>query len=183
MDTITLIGMPGSGKSTVGMLLAKTLGFDFVDVDLLIERREGAPLQQVLDAHGTDEFLNLEAEAICSVPGGRKVIAPGGSVICRAKGIEHLKQLGPVVYLRLPCPVLEQRIQNMDSRGIAFQPGETLKDIYEYRTPLYEKYADIIVDGDCPSLEDSLAAVVQALAGCGGSQAAGLQGKEGHHGK
>lgn len=165
MKNITLIGMPGSGKSTVGVLLAKTLGFDFIDTDLVIQTREDALLQDVLDAHGTEEFLDLEAAAICSVDCKRTVIAPGGSVICREEGINHLKTLGPVVYLRIPCEVLEQRIQNMGSRGIAFKPGETLKDIYEYRTPLYEKYADIIVDGDKDSLEESLSAVLQALIG------------------
>ena len=158
MNNITLIGMPGSGKSTVGVLLAKTLGFDFLDTDLLIQKREGALLQEVLDAHGTEEFLDLEADAICSVDCER--------VICRARGIEHLKSLGKVIYLRIPCEVLEERIHNMGSRGIAFQPGETLRDIYKYRTPLYEKYADIIVDGDKGSLEETLAAVLQALIGC-----------------
>ena len=95
----------------------------------------------------------------------KTVIAPGGSVICRERGIEHLRALGPVVYLRIPCDVLERRIHNMGSRGIAFRPGETLKDIYDYRTPLYEKYADIVVDGDKGSLEETLAAVLQALIG------------------
>ncbi len=166
MNNITLIGMPGSGKSTVGVLLAKTLGFDFLDTDLLIQMREGALLQEVLNAHGTEAFLDLEADAICSVECQRTVIAPGGSVICRARGIEHLKNLGRVIYLRIPCEVLEERIHNMGSRGIAFQPGETLRDIYEYRTPLYETYADVIVDGDKGSLEETLAAVLQALIGC-----------------
>ena len=166
LKNITLIGMPGSGKSTIGVLLANTLGFDFLDTDLLIQTRENALLQDILDAHGTEDFLELEADAICSVECDRTVIAPGGSVICRERGIEHLRSLGPVVYLRIPCQVLEQRIQNMGSRGIAFKPGETLRDIYEYRTPLYEKYADIVVDGDRGSMEESLAAVLQALIGC-----------------
>lgn len=166
MNNITLIGMPGSGKSTVGVLLAKTLGFDFLDTDLLIQKRENALLQDVLDANGTEKFLDLEADAICSVDCKQTVIAPGGSVICRPRGIDHLRSLGTVVYLRIPCEVLEQRIQNMGSRGIAFQPGETLWDIFAYRTPLYEQYADIVVDGDQDSLEETLAAVLQALIGC-----------------
>ena len=165
MKNISLIGMPGSGKSTIGVLLAKTLGFDFVDTDLVIQKREGDLLQNILDRCGTEDFLDLEAEAICSVDCDRTVIAPGGSVICRKRGIEHLRALGPVVYLNIPCEVLEKRIKNMGSRGIAFQPGETLRDIYEYRTPLYEKYADIVVDGDRGSLEETLAAVLQALMG------------------
>lgn len=165
MKNITLIGMPGSGKSTLGVLLAKTLGFGFVDTDLVIQQREGDLLQNILDKVGTEAFLDLEADAICSVDCDKTVIAPGGSVICRERGIEHLRALGPVVYLRIPCDVLEKRIHNMGSRGIAFRPGETLKDIYDYRTPLYEKYADIVVDGDKGSLEETLAAVLQALIG------------------
>ena len=165
MKNITLIGMPGSGKSTLGVLLAKTLGFGFVDTDLVIQQREGDLLQNILDKVGTEAFLDLEADAICSVDCEKTVIAPGGSVICRERGIEHLRSLGPVVYLRIPCDVLEKRIHNMGSRGIAFRPGETLKDIYDYRTPLYEKYADIVVDGDKGSLEETLAAVLQALIG------------------
>lgn len=165
MKNITLIGMPGSGKSTLGVLLAKTLGFGFVDTDLVIQQREGDLLQNILDKAGTEAFLDLEADAICSVDCDKTVIAPGGSVICRERGIEHLRALGPVVYLRIPCDVLEKRIHNMGSRGIAFRPGETLKDIYDYRTPLYEKYADIVVDGDKGSLEETLAAVLQALIG------------------
>lgn len=165
MKNITLIGMPGSGKSTLGVLLAKTLGFGFVDTDLVIQQREGDLLQNILDKVGTEAFLDLEADAICSVDCEKTVIAPGGSVICRERGIEHLRSLGPVVYLRIPCDVLERRIHNMGSRGIAFRPGETLKDIYDYRTPLYEKYADIVVDGDKGSLEETLAAVLQALIG------------------
>ena len=166
MKNITLIGMPGSGKSTVGVLLAKTLGFGFIDTDLVIQTREGALLQEVVDSHTNDEFLDIEADVICSVDCDRTVIAPGGSVICRARGIEHLRALGKVVYLKVPCGALEQRIQNMGSRGIAFKPGETLRDIYEYRAPLYEKYADIVVDGDKGSLEETLSAVLQALIGC-----------------
>ena len=165
MKNITLIGMPGSGKSTLGVLLAKTLGFGFVDTDLVIQQREGDLLQNILDKVGTEAFLDLEADAICSVDCDKTVIAPGGSVICRERGIEHLRSPGPVVYLRIPCDVLEKRIHNMGSRGIAFRPGETLKDIYDYRTPLYEKYADIVVDGDKGSLEETLAAVLQALIG------------------
>ena len=99
MKNITLIGMPGSGKSTVGVLLAKTLGFGFIDTDLVIQTQEGALLQEVVDSHTNDEFLDIEADVICSVDCDRTVIAPGGSVICRARGIEHLRALGKVVYL------------------------------------------------------------------------------------
>ncbi|MBM6938031.1 shikimate kinase [Pseudoflavonifractor phocaeensis] len=165
MKNITLIGMPGSGKSTIGVLLAKSLGFGFIDTDLVIQQQQGVLLQQVLDRVGTEAFLDLEADAIAGVVCDRCVIAPGGSVVCREKGIRHLKDISTVVYLDIPCGVLEQRIQNMGSRGIAFQPGETLADVYRYRAPLYRRYADLIVDGDQRSLEASLSAVLQALIG------------------
>ena len=146
MDNITLIGMPGSGKSTVGVLLAKAMGYDFLDIDLLIQQREGKLLQDILDSQGVDYFLNTEAETIRSVNCHHTVLAPGGSAVCRAEGMEHLKCLGPVVYLRVPMEELHRRIKNLSSRGIAMNPGESLADVMAFRAPLYEKYADLTVD-------------------------------------
>lgn len=146
MNNITLIGMPGSGKSTVGVLLAKALGLGFLDTDLVIQQREGALLQDILDQKGVAYFLDAEEAAIRSVQVDNYVIAPGGSVVCRAAGMEHLKAMGPVVYLRVPLEELKTRIHNLDSRGIALEPGQTLTDIMRLRAPLYEKYADFIVD-------------------------------------
>ena len=149
MDNITLIGMPGSGKSTVGVLLAKFLGYGFLDVDLVIQQREQALLQDIIDDRGVDAFLDCEEAAVCSLACSRHVIAPGGSAVLRKKAAAHLKSLGPVVYLNVPLEELAQRIQNMSTRGIAMQPGQTLADVMAYRAPLYEKYADLIID--CPS--------------------------------
>ena len=146
MKNVTLIGMPGSGKSTVGVLLAKALGFGFLDVDLVIQHREGEPLQDIIDGRGVDYFLDREEEAVCSVNCERFVIAPGGSAVLREKGAAHLKTLGPVVYLNVPVEELERRIKNMDSRGIAMKPGQTLADVLAYRIPFYEKCADLIID-------------------------------------
>lgn len=130
MNNITLIGMPGSGKSTVGVLLAKALGFQFVDVDLLIQQREGALLQELLDNRGVEPFLDAEEAAICSLACTGAVIAPGGSAVCRAGAIGHLRALGRVVYLHVPLPELERRIHNITTRGIAMAPGQTLADVY-----------------------------------------------------
>lgn len=146
MDNITLIGMPGSGKSTVGVLLAKALGYNFLDVDLLIQQREGQLLQEILDDHGVEHFLDAEEAAVKSIHCSRTVIAPGGSAVCREGAIAHLKALGPVVYLRVPMEELNVRIKNLSSRGVAMQPGQTLADVMAYRAPLYEKYADLTVD-------------------------------------
>lgn len=149
MDNVTLIGMPGSGKSTVGVLLAKLLGYQFLDVDLLIQEREGALLQEILDLRGTAAFLDAEEAAVRSLHCRRTVIAPGGSAVCREGAALYLKGLGPVVYLQVSLEELTRRVQNLSTRGIAMEPGQTLADVMAYRAPLYRKYADLIVD--CPA--------------------------------
>ena len=143
---IILIGMPGSGKSTVGVLLAKALGYGFLDIDLVIQQQEDALLQTIIDTKGVDYFLEAEEKAVCSVTCARHVIAPGGSAVCREGGARHLKSLGPVVYLRVPLEELQRRIHNLDCRGVAMRPGQTLADVMAIRAPLYERYADLIVD-------------------------------------
>ncbi len=161
---ITLIGMPGSGKSSVGRLLAKRLGYSFVDVDPLIVARYGARnLQQVLDELGTDAFLDLEAEVCASLQCENTVLAPGGSAVLREKGAMALKALGPVVYIRVPCDVLMRHLGNLATRGVTLAPGQTIADLMEYRRPYYEKYADLTVDGGLPRLEDTVTRVWKAL--------------------
>ncbi len=164
MENIVLIGMPGSGKSTVGVLLAKALGYSFLDVDLAIQQQEGALLQEILDRRGVDAFLDAEERAVCSVSCTRHVIAPGGSAVCREKAALHLKSLGPVVYLKVPLEELSTRIQNLSTRGIAMQPGQSLADVMAYRAPLYDKYADLIVDcGREQSLAQTVLLVLDKL--------------------
>ena len=163
MDNIILIGMPGSGKSTVGVLLAKTLGFDFIDTDLTLQQREGALLQDIINQRGTEVFLDLERAAICCVQCEQAVISPGGSCVCREQSMAHLKSLGRIVYLRLPLEQVEARLNNISTRGIAMEPGQTLRDLYDYRTPLYEKWADVTVDCAGQSLEETVAAVLRSL--------------------
>lgn len=144
-NNIVMIGMPGSGKSTVGVVLAKNMGLDFVDVDLVICRRNGGSLQQIVDSHSHDEFLRLEGEAALSLDCENSVIATGGSMVYSEDAMAHLKKIGTVVYLKAELSELKRRIKNLSSRGIAFRPGETLGDIYAQRVPLYEKWADITV--------------------------------------
>lgn len=165
MKNITLIGMPGSGKSTVGVLLAKALGYGFLDTDLTIQQREGALLQDILNARGIEAFLDAEEAAICSVSGDHLVIAPGGSAVCREGAIGHLKGLGPVVYLKVTPEALERRLNNISTRGIAMAPGQTLRDIYDFRAPLYGKYADKVVDVGEQTLEETVSAVLRTLIG------------------
>lgn len=163
MDIIILIGMPGAGKSTVGVLLAKTLGYAFLDTDLVIQQREGALLQPLVDSLGVEAFLDVEADAICSVECRGTVIAPGGSAVCRERAMSHLRALGRIVYLHLPLEELERRLSNISTRGIAMAPGETLADLFARRAPLYRNYADLTVDVGRQSLEETVALVLRAL--------------------
>ena len=163
MDNIILIGMPGAGKSTVGVLLAKTLGYAFLDTDLVIQQREGALLQPLVDSLGVEAFLDVEADAICPVECRGTVIAPGGSAVCRERAMSHLRALGRIVYLHLPLEELERRLSNISTRGIAMAPGETLADLFARRAPLYRNYADLTVDVGRQSLEETVALVLRAL--------------------
>ena len=163
-NNIILIGMPGSGKSSVGVVLAKALGYGFVDVDLLIQERTGALLQEILDRDGVERFLDLERDVLCSVDCARSVIAPGGSCVCREASIAHMRQLGTVVYLELSLPEVERRIHNLATRGIALSPGQTIADVYAYRAPLYERCAHLTVPAGGQSLSETVEAVKTALA-------------------
>lgn len=165
VDNIVLIGMPGSGKSSVGVVLAKAMGYGFLDVDLLIQEREGALLQEIINGHGVPYFLDVERDAICSLDCIRTVIAPGGSCVCREESIARMRGLGTVVYLKLSLGEVKGRIHNMATRGIALEPGQTIDDVYAYRTPLYERCAHITVSADGQSLADTVCAVQKALAG------------------
>ena len=163
MENITLIGMPGSGKSTVGVVLAKTLGFSFLDVDLVIQERQGKLLQELLDTLGADPFLDLESETIRSLSPTRTVLAPGGSCVLRHDAMLHLSAISKVVYLHLSYPELEGRIHNLATRGIAFAPGQTLRDVYDQRAPLYERYAHLTVEVDGQTLEQTLSNLREVL--------------------
>lgn len=163
MNNIILIGMPGAGKSTLGVLLAKTLGYGFLDTDLVIQEREGRLLQTLVDGLGVEGFLEVEADAVCSVDCRETVIASGGSVVCRERAMLRLKELGRIVYLHLPLEELERRLNNISTRGIAMAPGQTLADLFAGRAPLYRKYADLTVDVDGQSLEETVGMVAAAL--------------------
>lgn len=145
-DNITLIGMPGSGKSTIGVLLAKRLGFSFLDVDILIQEQEGRLLKEIIADEGDDGFLAVENRINAGLNVRRSVIAPGGSVIYGKEAMEHLREISTVVYLKLDYKGLEERLGNLVDRGVVLKDGMTLKDLYEERVPYYEKYAELTID-------------------------------------
>lgn len=156
MANIILIGMPGCGKSTVGVILAKTLGIGFVDTDLIIQQRENRLLQNIIDTDGIDFFLNCEAEAVKSLYCDNCVIATGGSVVYREDAIEHLKSNGKIIFLDVPLDEIKRRLNNINTRGIAAKKNKSIEDIYNERIALYNKYADIIIKTDGESVEKTV---------------------------
>ncbi|MGN0376965.1 MAG: shikimate kinase [Suilimivivens sp.] len=146
MSNVILIGMPGAGKSTVGVVLAKKLGYSFTDSDLVIQQKTGKLLHQLIEEKGEAGFLMLENEINASLELTRHVIATGGSAVYGKAAMEHLGKTGSVVYLKLPYEELKERLGNLHERGVVLKEGFTLFDLYEERSPLYEKYADITID-------------------------------------
>jgi len=147
INNIILIGMPGSGKSTIGVLLAKSAGMGYIDTDLLIQNASGQLLYQMIERDGIDAFLQYEENILKTVVCSNCVIATGGSAVYGAEAMAHLARLGHRVYIELPCETVAGRLGNIFTRGVAIRKGSTLKELYEERKPLYEKYADITVDG------------------------------------
>lgn len=155
-----LIGMPGAGKSTIGVILAKTLGMNFCDTDLLIQQNTGQRLQQIIDTQGLDAFLKAEEEAICSLSCRNTVIATGGSAVLSQKAMAHLQSCGKCVYLDVTLEECKRRIRNIRTRGIAVRKGQTLDDVFRERIPLYQKYAALTVCCTDKSTEDIVAELV-----------------------
>ena len=145
-NNIVLIGMPGVGKSTVGVVLAKVLGYQFIDADLVIQEEEGKLLHQIIAEVGTEGFIEVENRVNASIQAEHAIIATGGSVVYGKEAMEHLKEIGTIVYLKLPFEVLNRRLKDIKGRGVVLKDGQTLKDLYEERVPLYEKYADVTIN-------------------------------------
>lgn len=145
---IILIGMPASGKSTVGVVLAKLLGFDYVDTDILIQRSQGKCLEHIIAEKGMEAFLALEEEICSRLDVFNTVVATGGSVIYSEAAMRHLSETGPVVYLKTDLPELSRRIGDMRQRGVVLKPGQTMENLYQERVPLYERWADFTMEGE-----------------------------------
>lgn len=155
-ENIVLIGMPGVGKSTLGVVLAKELGYQFVDADLLIQEREKRLLKEIIADEGVDGFLKIENDVNAAISATKTVIATGGSVIYGDEAMQHLREIGTVVYLKLDYETLDSRLGSLKGRGVVLRDGQTLKTLYDERIPLYEKYADVTVDEGGLDLEETL---------------------------
>lgn len=163
MKNIILTGMPGVGKSTIGVILAKELGYQFLDSDLLIQQQEKKLLKDIIAEKGVDGFLAVENQVNSSIEAERAVIATGGSAVYGKEAMEHFKRTGIIVYLKCSYDALEKRLGDLKGRGVVLKDGQTLRDIYEERSVLYEKYADLIVVEDGRDIEGTLALVMENL--------------------
>ena len=147
-SNIVLIGMPASGKSTIGVVLAKITGKDFADTDITIQQVEGRPLQQIIDEDGNDYFKKVEEEILTGFDAENCVIATGGSAAYYDRAMENLKKNGIGVYLKVSLSGIQSRLNNLETRGVTLKPGQTIADRYEERIPFYEKHCDLAVEAE-----------------------------------
>ena len=163
MRNLILTGMPACGKSTLGVVLAKTLGMKFVDTDLLIQEVENCRLQEIIDERGMQEFLRIEEKVLSEIEAENSIISTGGSAVYSDKAMKHLGSIGDVVYIKLSLDEIERRLNNIKTRGIAMKPGETLADLYNMRVPLYEKYADVVVNESNINVEETVQLTLEKI--------------------
>lgn len=162
-ENIVLIGMPGVGKSTIGVVLAKVLGYQFIDADLVIQEKTGRLLKDIIAEDGIEEFVKIENMINASIDAKKAVIATGGSVIYGKEAMEHLSEIGTVVYLQLELPALSRRLGSLQKRGVVLKEGQSLKNLYDERIPLYEKYADIIINEHHCTIQKTVSKIVREL--------------------
>ena len=165
-SNIILIGMPAVGKSTVGVILAKETGYSFLDSDLLIQQQEGRLLKTIIAEDGVDGFLRIENQVNRDIRAGRSVIATGGSAVYGEEAMAHFKEIGRIVYLHCSYETLAKRLKDLHGRGVVLREGQTLKDIYEERKLLYERYADLVISQDGAGetgIEDTLQMILARI--------------------
>ncbi len=155
-ENIILIGMPGAGKSTIGVILAKVLGYHFVDADIVIQEQEKRLLHEIIEQEGVDGFLAVENRVNSQIEEEKAVISTGGSVVYGKEAMEHFSQTGTIIYLKLGYEALEKRLGDLHGRGVVLREGQNLRTLYEERIPLYEKYAHLTVEEDGLSVEETL---------------------------
>ncbi|WP_026652922.1 shikimate kinase [Butyrivibrio proteoclasticus] len=162
-DNIILVGMPTSGKSTIGVILAKILGYNFLDADIVIQEKENRKLSEIIETEGVDGFIDIENRINTGIEAQKTVIATGGSVVYGREAMEHYKNIGRVVYLKVSMDVLTKRLKNVKQRGVVMREGQTLVSLYNERSVLYEKYADIVIDEKNHSMEEVVADLLAVL--------------------
>lgn len=163
-DNIVLIGMPGAGKSTVGVVLAKIMGKDFIDADLVIQHTYGKTLQTMIDESGSERFIELEGDVLCNLQAENSIIATGGSAVYSDRAMQYLAKLGTVVYLEIDCESLLARLGDLDERGVVMRGNvQNLRELFEERRPLYERYADIVINTDGLDITTAARKVASAL--------------------
>lgn len=162
-SNIVLIGMPGVGKSTIGVVLAKNLGYHFMDSDIVIQQQTGKLLHEIITEKGLDGFLQTEDEVNAGIDAEKTVIATGGSAVFGKHAMQHLGENGTIIYLSLPYEQIEERLGDLHKRGVALRENQTLYDIYQERIPLYEKYADLIIDCQQKSIRQIVAEIARKL--------------------
>lgn len=164
MKNIILIGMPGVGKSSVGVVLAKILGYRFLDSDLVIQEKEGKLLHEIIEEQGLEGFIQVEDRINASINCEKSIVATGGSAVYGEKAMAHFKEIGTVVYLKSDYDTIEERLGDLKARGVAMKEGQTLRELYDERCPLYEKYADIVIDeSGCNSVRETISKVLNGL--------------------
>jgi shikimate kinase len=163
MKNIVLIGMPGAGKSTIGVILAKVLGYNFIDTDLLIQKQEKRLLREIIATEGLDGFIAIENQVNRELTASNSVIATGGSIIYGTEAMNHLRDIGLVVYLQLSYNTIERRLGDIKQRGVVFKEGQTLKSLYNERCPLYEKYAHIVINSEGLVTEELMNKVAEVV--------------------
>ena len=155
--------MPASGKSTVGVILAKILGMDFIDTDIVIQQREGSRLDEIIEKHGVEGIMEKEERALLSINASHTVIATGGSAVYSKPGMEYLSEGSRTVYLKVELDDLKKRLKDIKQRGVVLRTGESLESMYEIRRQLYERYADITITEEDGSIEDTVRVVLEAI--------------------
>lgn len=163
MKNIVLIGMPGAGKSTVGVVLAKKLGMSFMDSDLVIQEQEGKTLHEIIEENGTEGFLTIEDKVNAAINPTNTVIATGGSVIYGSNAMAHLSEIGTVCYLKLSYESIDERLGDLAQRGVALKDGQSLLDLYKERTPLYEKYANLVIDCENKNIREVVGEIARVM--------------------
>ena len=160
---IVLIGMPASGKSTVGVILAKIQGMDFIDTDIVIQQREGTRLEHIIEKQGVEGFLHTEEQVLLGITADNAVIATGGSAVYSKAAMEYLVENSIIIYLKVDKEELKKRLKDVKERGVVLKPGESIDEMFDTRSKLYEAYSDITIYEDGFSIEDTVRAIKEAI--------------------